>query len=80
MVITRKRAAERLLAQLVDEIVETIEELLDGCRQSGDDSELDTVWLEYAAQIQGQHSAVYWAYVSTIESICLACAEELSDT
>lgn len=79
MVTERRRAAELLHSQLVNEVIAEIEALPDDCRQSGDDSPLNTVWLEYSAQVQGPHSGIHWAYVSTIESICQAVAEELSD-
>jgi len=74
-----QRLIDARYTSLVSEAIESIRALPAENRQSGDDSVLGDVWLEYASQIQGEHSWMWHAYVTTVEDICCGTVAHLTD-
>jgi hypothetical protein len=54
----------------VGKIIDQIKALPKDCRLSGDDSPLDSVWKEWAHQLQNQESIFMAAYEETIRGLC----------
>ena len=46
---------------------------------SGDDSPFTDFWLEYAAQVQGEHSFAFGEYERLVRVECDGCVERLSE-
>ena len=72
------RLIDREYGRLVDLIVADMGDLTSS-RLSGDDSPYGNPWLEYAAQIQGQHSFAFGLYQDLLRQFCDARAAELPD-
>jgi hypothetical protein len=54
----------------VERIIDKIKALPNDCRLSGDDSPLDSIWKEWAHQLQYQQSIFMEAYEQTILDLC----------
>jgi DNA phosphorothioation-dependent restriction protein DptG len=72
------RPIDREYRRLLDLIIGGMAELTSS-RLSGDDSPYVNPWLEYAAQIQGQHGSAYRLYEDLLNRLCDAEASDLSD-
>jgi len=69
--------AEAEFCRLAEAILERLRRIPTG-QLSGDDSPLTDFWLEYAAQVQGEHSFVFNEHERLVRGECDACAESLS--
>jgi len=65
---------DRLLACTVAEVRD-----LASCGLSGDDSPYTDLWLEYAAQVQGQHGFTFKQYENMLVQFCEKQSEDLPD-
>ena len=64
-------------ARYAKKVIWHIKRLPKECRQSGDDSVLDSVWEEFKYQIQRVESVCFDVYVEEIRSFCRATVEDL---
>ena len=65
-----EKAINEKYAFYVGKIIDQIKALPKECRLSGDDSTLDSVWKEWAYQLQNQESIFIEAYDETIRGLC----------
>ncbi len=61
----------------VRRVIRKIKQLPKECMQSGEDSDLRSVWEEWVVQVRGEESFFYEAYEDILRAICREVAEKL---
>ena len=69
--------ADAEFCRLAESILERLRIIPTG-QLSGDDSPFTDFWLEYGAQMQGEHSCVFGEYERLVRAECDSCADALS--
>jgi hypothetical protein len=77
-VASRNSGGRDIEAQILDATVKALIEMPYDDRLSGEDSELETVWEEICAQVQGEYSFYWDAYVETMRAYLAGFLDELS--
>jgi hypothetical protein len=74
-----EKAIDEKYTFYADKIIDRIKALPRDCCMSGDDSPLDSVWKEWAYQLQYEKSFFMWVYEKTIRDLCQGVISEMPE-